>query len=85
MLYMSREHKKQIHAFRQQSVCSKNEIFVKGWWLLQKKGEKVDKIDMMKNPPLPIFFFIERGYFDQKLPGESDKNGPDALQRRFLA
>ena len=32
--YMSREHKKQIHAFRQQFVCSKNEIFAKGWWLL---------------------------------------------------
>ena len=60
---MSREHKKQIHAFRQQFVCSKNEIFTKGWWLLQKKGEKVDKIDMMKNPPPPTFFFIEQRVF----------------------
>ena len=34
MFYMSREHKKQIYAFRQQSVCSKIEIFAKGWWLL---------------------------------------------------
>ena len=39
---------------------------------------------MIKNPPSPIFFFIKRGYFDQKLPGESDKNGPDALQQQFL-
>ena len=46
----------------------------------KKKGKKVEKFDMIKNPPSPIFFFIERGYFDQKLPGESDKNGPDALQ-----
>ena len=44
-----------------------------------KKGGKVDKIDMIKNPPPPIFFFIERGCFDQKLPKESKKNGP-ALQ-----
>ena len=50
-----------------------------------KKEEKVDKVNIIKNPSSPIFFFIERGYFDQKLPGESDKNGPDALQRRFLA
>ena len=50
----------------------------------KKKGEKVEKLDMIKNPPSPIFFFIERGYFDQKLPGESDKNGPDALKQRFL-
>ena len=30
-----------------------------------------------------IFFFNERGYFDQKLPEKSNKNGPDALQIRF--
>ena len=32
-----------------------------------------------------FFFFIERGYFDQKLPKESEKNGLDALQQQFLA
>ena len=37
---------------------------------------------MEKNRP-QIFFFNERGYFDQKLPEESNKNGPDALQIRF--
>ena len=51
----------------------------------KKKGKKVDKIDMMKNPPPPIFFSLKRGYFDQKLPEESEKNGPNALKQRFLA
>ena len=33
----------------------------------------------------PNFFFSnEKGYFDQKLPEESNKNSPDALQIRFL-
>ena len=40
---------------------------------------------MMKNPPPLIFFLIKRGYFDQKLPEESEKNSPDALQQQFLA
>ena len=40
---------------------------------------------MMKNPLPPIFFSLKRGYFDQNLPEESEKNGPDALQQRFLA
>ena len=35
---------------------------------------------MKKNRP-QIFFFIGRGYFNQKLLEEFDKNGPDALQR----
>ena len=43
--------------------------------IVAKKGEKVDKIDMLKNPP-PPFFFIERGCFDQKLSEESGKNSP---------
>ena len=30
-----------------------------------------------------LFFFSGRGYFDQKLPKESDKNGPAALQLWF--
>ena len=38
---------------------------------------------MEKNRP-HIFFSDERGYFDQKLPEEFNKNGPDALQIRFL-
>ena len=38
---------------------------------------------MEKNRP-QIFFSNEKGYFDQKLPEEFNKNGPDALQIRFL-
>ena len=38
---------------------------------------------MEKNRP-QIFFSNEKGYFDQKLPEESNKNSPDALQIRFL-
>lgn len=57
----------------------------KGSGCCKKKRKKVDKVDIIKNPSFLIFFFIERGYFDQKLPKESDKNGPDALQLQFLA
>ena len=35
---------------------------------------------MEKNCP-QIFFLIGRQYFDQKLPEESDKDDPDALQQ----
>ena len=47
-----------------------------------KKSEKSEKklIQWKKIAP-KYFFFNGRGYFDQKLPEESDKNGPDALQR----
>ena len=38
---------------------------------------------MEKNCP-QIFFSNKRGYFDQKLPEKSHKNGPDDLQIRFL-
>ena len=38
---------------------------------------------MDKNRP-QIFFSDEWGYFDQKLPAESNKNGPDALQIQLL-
>ena len=50
-----------------------------------KKSEKKWKVwyNGKKSPPI-IFSFIGRGYFNQKLPEESDKNGPDALQQRFL-
>ncbi len=82
---MSREYKKQIHAFRRQFVCGKIRIFAKGWWLLQKKGKEVDKIDMIKNHPPPFFFLLKKGIIDQKLREKSEKNSPDALQLRFLA
>ena len=47
-----------------------------------KKMKKSGKIwyNGEKSPP-NIFFLIRRGYFDQKLPEEFDKNGPDALKR----
>ena len=32
-----------------------------------------------------IFFFNGREYIDQKLPEESDKNGPDTLQQFFFS
>ena len=47
-----------------------------------KKSEKV-WCNGKKSPP--NIFFYERGYFDQKLPEESEKNGPNALKQRFLA
>ncbi len=37
-----------------------------------------------KKLPPNIFFSNKRGYFDQKLPEKSNKNGPDALPIRFL-
>ena len=50
-----------------------------------KKSEKQVKIfDITEKNHPQIFFFNERGYIDQKLPEESNKNGPDALQIRFL-
>ena len=52
----------------------------KGGGCCKKKGKKVDKIDDEKSPT-SNFFSLKRGCFDQKLPEESDKNGPDALQR----
>ena len=50
-----------------------------------KKVKKVNNFDKMKKKSPPnIFFSNEKGYFDQKLPEESNKNGPDALQIRSL-
>ena len=49
-----------------------------------KKAKKVNKLDITEKNRPQIFFFDERGYIDQKLPEESNKNGPDALQIRFL-
>ena len=40
--------------------------------------------DIMEKNRSQIFFSYERRYFDQKLPKEFNKNGPDALQIRFL-
>ena len=65
--------------------AAKLKYLQRGGGCCKKKGKKVDKIDMMKNPLPPIFFLLKRGYFDQNLPEESEKNGPDALQQRFLA
>ena len=66
-------------------IClQQNWKICKGVVVVIKKGEKSWKIWYDKKSTLSNFFFIERGYFDQKLPGESDKNGPDALQQRFL-
>ncbi len=49
-----------------------------------KKWKKVKNFDKIKKIAPKYFFPNEKGYFDQKLPEESNKNGPDALQIRFL-
>ena len=46
--------------------------------------KKVKNFDIMEKNRPHIFFSDERGYFDQKSPEEFNKNGPDALQIRFL-
>ncbi len=47
----------------------------------EKKMKNFDKME--KNCP-KYFFSNEKEYFDQKLPEESKRNSPDALQIRFL-
>ncbi len=50
-----------------------------------KKSEKKRKILIKWKKIAPKYFFsYVKGYFDQKLPEEFNKNGPDALQIRFL-
>ena len=49
-----------------------------------KKVKKVKNFDITETNHPQIFFSNERGYIDQKLPEKSNKNGPDALQLRFL-
>ena len=49
--------------------------------VVKKVKKKVKNFDIMEKIAPKYFFFIGRGYFDQKLPEESDKNGPVALQR----
>jgi len=53
--------------------AAKLKYLQRGGGCCKKKGKKVDKIDMMKNPLPPIFFSLKRGYFDQNLPEESEK------------
>ena len=44
----------------------------------------MDKVDVIKNPSSPIFFFIERKYFDQKLLGNPIKMVPMLYNDDFL-
>ena len=46
--------------------------------------KKVKNFDITEKNRPQIFIFDERGYIDQKLPAESNKNGPEALQIRLL-
>ena len=65
-------------------LAAKLDYLQRGGGCCKKKWKKVKKFDIMeKNHPQICFFFIERGYFDQKLPGEFDKNGPEALHQWF--
>ena len=65
--------------------AAKLKYLQRGSGCCKKKKKKVDRFDIMQTPSLWFFFIIERGYFDQKLPEKSDKNGLDALQQRFFA
>ena len=56
----------------------------RGGGCYEKKKKKGDKFDIIQKPSLLLFLIIKRRYFDQKLPEESNKNSPDALQIRFL-
>ena len=44
----------------------KMKYLLRGGGCCKKKGKKVDKIDMMKNPQPPTFFSLKREYFDQR-------------------
>ncbi len=81
---MSRNHKKRIHASWERFACGKIELFAKGWLFFVKKVKKVKDFDIMEKNRPQIFFSDERGYFDQKLAAESNKNSPEALQIRLL-
>jgi hypothetical protein len=43
--------------------AAKLKYLQRGGGCCKKKGKKVDKIDMMKNPLPPIFFFVEKRVF----------------------
>ena len=49
-----------------------------------KKVKKVNNFDRTEKNRPQIFLFGERGYIDQKLTEESNKNGSDALKIPFL-
>ena len=53
--------------------------------VVKKVKKKVKKFDIMEKNRPKYFFFIGRGYFDQKLPGELDENGPEALLGLILS
>ena len=41
----------------------KMKYLLRGGGCCKKKGKKVDKIDMMKNPLPPNFYFVEKRVF----------------------
>ena len=49
--------------------------------VVKKRGKKVEKSDIMEKKSPKFFFSVKEGIFHQKLHEESEKNGPDALQR----
>ena len=50
----------------------------------KKKGEKVEKLDMIKNPPSPIFFSLKEGILIRKYLGNPIKIVPMLYNDDFL-
>ena len=62
-------------------LAAKLNYLQRGGSCCKKKVKKVKKLDIVEKNRPQIFFFNGWGYFNQKLPEEFDKNGPDALQQ----
>ena len=46
--------------------------------------KKVKNFDITEKIAPKYFFFNERGNIEEKIPEESNKNGPDTLQVQFF-
>ena len=53
--------------------AAKLKYLQRGGGCCKKKGKKVDKIDMMKNPQPPIFFFIKESILIRNDPRNPKK------------
>ena len=49
----------------------------------KKKGEKVEKLDMIKNPPSPIFFSLKEGILIRNYLGNPIKMVPMLYNNDF--
>ena len=50
----------------------------------KKKGEKVEKLDMIKNPPSPIFFSLKEGILIRNYPGNPIKMVPMLYNNKLV-